>query len=263
MGKVRYKEISEEYNKIGVASTSRKSLGFESKVKEYYFIKIDDLEPFQHQARKIFKQEDLESLSASIAEVGITSPLLVVPSVENGKYQVINGERRLRAAKIAGLTDLPCIITHDSNKSKLIALVDNIQRADLHPIELADAYNNILEKNEEKDQISLSVKLGVSASKISETIALYALPDEVKSYLLNNDIRSREFLRKIKKCRDKNEMLNLLSPNKKIKKGNSKKNILSIFISEGNFHVDFQIIKMDDGQKNDFKKKLLDIISKL
>ncbi|MDP1879576.1 MAG: ParB/RepB/Spo0J family partition protein, partial [Parachlamydiaceae bacterium] len=177
--------------------------------------------------------------------------------------QVINGERRLRAAKIAGLTDLPCIITHDSNKSKLIALVDNIQRADLHPIELADAYNDILEKNEEKDQISLSKKLGVSASKISETVSLYALPDEVKLYLLNNDIRSREFLRKIKKCKDKSEMLNLLSPNKKIRKENSKKNIINVFLFEDNVHVEFKKIKMSDDQKNEFKKELLNIIASI
>lgn len=260
MGKVRYKETSTEYINSIDNSLSRKSLGFENNIKEYYFIKIEDLEPFEYQARKIFNSEDLECLADSISEVGITSPLLVVPSHVSGKYQVINGERRLRAAKLSGLKDLPCIITHDSNKSKIIALVDNIQRADLHPLELAEAYKEILDKKEEKDQIALSKKLGVSESKISETMMLNSLPEEIKSFILNNDIKSRAVLRRIKKCKNSEEMFKILIPQKAQKSSFKQKNIFNVFYQNGEIKMNIKKEMLDDQKKSELKKFLEEII---
>jgi len=129
-------------------------------VGEYYFLSIEKLIPYQKQARRIFNEEEIQELAQTIKEHGIKSPLLVINSKNHqGSFEVVSGERRLRAAKIVGLTKLPCIII-DDNQAEEVALIENIQRENLHPIELADALAKLLDEKKHGQQIEMAEKIG-------------------------------------------------------------------------------------------------------
>ena len=138
------------------------------------------------QPRKSFTDEALESLSTSIREHGVLQPLIVREVGDS--YEIIAGERRYRASQRAGLKTVPVVILNiDNTKSSEIALVENIQREDLSPIEEADGYNRMItEFNYTQDMLSKAV--GKSRPHIANTLRLLNLPEEVKTMINNNQL---------------------------------------------------------------------------
>ena len=139
-------------------------------------LKITEVEPNREQPRKNFKQEALEELAESIKTYGIIQPIVV--SKKDGYYSIIAGERRWRAAKLAGLEEIPAIVRDDDEQTnKEIALIENIQREDLNPFEKALGIRHLMEKYG-MTQEQVAKKLGKSRSAISNTVRiLYLAPD--------------------------------------------------------------------------------------
>lgn len=140
-------------------------------------IKIIDIEPNKDQARKKFNEDSLKELATSIKNYGVLQPIIV----ENkGKfYQIIAGERRWRAAKLAGLSTIPCLIRNeDEQKIKEISLIENIQRENLNPIEKALGYKELID-NYNLTQQELSEKLGISRPYVTNTLRILNLDKRV------------------------------------------------------------------------------------
>ena len=140
-------------------------------------LKITEVEPNRDQPRKMFNQEALEELAESIKTYGIIQPIVV--SRQDGYYSIVAGERRWRAAKLAGLEEIPAIIRNDDDEqtNKEIALIENIQREDLNPFEKALGIRHLMEKYG-MTQEQVAKKLGKSRSAISNTVRiLYLTPD--------------------------------------------------------------------------------------
>ncbi len=196
---IKDKDLSQYAKSIPQHSTNlRKSVGMEKKVGEFYFLNVNTLLPYKSQARKVFNNDDIEGLAATIRAHGIRQPLAVYPSaLEQGKFEVVSGERRLRAAIVVGLEYVPCIIMKDPENIDEIALIENVQRVDLHPVEFADAIANIINTQKRGEISSLAIKLGKPLSTISEALAVSKLPDEIKEALIQHDIRSRDQIRRL------------------------------------------------------------------
>lgn len=141
-------------------------------------LKINDIEPNKEQPRKEFDPEQLNMLAGSITKHGMIQPLTV--REKNGAYQIVAGERRWRAAKIAGLSEVPVrIMELTDSETAQIALIENLQREDLNPIEEANGYKVLSEKyGLKQEEIALSV--GKARSSITNTMRLLELPEEVK-----------------------------------------------------------------------------------
>ena len=142
--------------------------------------------PNPKQPRSRFDDETLAELAASIREVGILQPIVVRRTGQG--YEVVTGERRLRAAKLAGLATVP-VVLRDSDDSNLLreALIENIHREDLNPIELGEAFRQLLDELGLKQE-ELADRVGVSRSHIANTIRLLALPFEVQQLLTDEKI---------------------------------------------------------------------------
>jgi ParB family transcriptional regulator, chromosome partitioning protein len=150
-------------------------------------VPVNSVSPNPKQPRTRFDDETLNSLAASIREVGILQPIVVRRTGE-GTYELIAGERRLRAAKVAGLATVP-IVQRDSGDTDLLreALIENIHREDLNPIEQAEAFRQLLEELGLKQE-ELADRVGVSRSHIANTIRLLGLPLEVQQLLADDGI---------------------------------------------------------------------------
>jgi len=152
-------------------------------------IRIADIEPRRDQPRKTFDRESLEVLADSIATYGVLQPIIVREN-ENaeGTYEIIAGERRWRASKMAGLTEIPAVVFDgDELKAAQVALVENIQREDLNPVEEAFGYGALIDKfGLTQDQVAKQV--GKSRSAVANTLRLLDLPDEVLEMLKDGDI---------------------------------------------------------------------------
>lgn len=150
-------------------------------------LKLSMIDPKSDQPRKHFDREALEELASSIKENGVLQPILVRECVED-RYQIIAGERRFRASKLAELEEIPAIILDkDDRKAAEIALIENIQREDLNPIEEAMAFKALAEEYE-LTQEELSEKVGKSRSAIANSTRLLDLPDEILEMVANGDI---------------------------------------------------------------------------
>lgn len=145
-------------------------------------INISKISCNPYQPRRVFDNEQLEALAQSIRENGIIQPIVVYEN--NGGYIIIAGERRLRASKIAGLSEIPCIVSEQKSDEKLleIAILENIQREDLDAIEEAEAYKKLIE-NFGYTQDQLGEKLGKSRSHITNILRLNSLPEVVKTLI--------------------------------------------------------------------------------
>ena len=164
---------------------------------------FEKLIPFKNQARLYFDRESLESLAETIKEHGIRQPLTVIPSDDRkGYYEIVSGERRFRAAKILKLQTAPCIITHDRKRVEEIAIIENIQRKDLHPVELMKAYNNLLKHNVCSSMVDIAKKLGVPRTSVIDIFNLKKLKEDVQRYLVEKDIKNRDFLRELCKTEE-------------------------------------------------------------
>lgn len=201
MANVKYKEVdlSSYQNAIPVNSSNlRKSIGAENRVGEYYFLKVNSLVTYKNQARKLFDEEEIRQLADTIREHGIRQPLTVIPSQEQeGCFEVISGERRLKAARLAKLDIVPCIIIKDYDKAREIALIENVQRSDLHLVEFAEAVSSLVDSSERGSISEIATKIGKPVSTISEALTIAKLPEEIKAYLIDKNIGSRDRIRKL------------------------------------------------------------------
>ena len=152
-------------------------------------IAIDQLIPNRYQPRKFFDEEKLNELSESIKERGIIQPIIVRNSKNNkNEYEVIAGERRWRAAKKAGLTEVPVIITEiDDFKSLEFAIIENVQRDDLNPLEEAQGYQRLIDEFS-YDHSKVSKFIGKSRSYITNSLRLLSLPKNVLNLLSEKKI---------------------------------------------------------------------------
>ena len=149
-------------------------------------IEVDLICPNPNQPRKIFEKEKLEELAESIKKYGVIQPIIV--KKENDIYTIIAGERRWRASKIANISTIPCIIRDIENKNASeIALIENIQREDLNPIDEANAYDYIMNRYA-LTQEELSQVVGKSRVYITNTLRLLNLDDYVKEKIISNEI---------------------------------------------------------------------------
>lgn len=160
-----------------------------------FLIEIDKIKPNPHQPRTEFDEEQLRNLAESIRQYGVLQPLVVTrKEIENPggvivEYELIAGERRLRASKIAGLSQLPVIIRHESDeKAKLeIAIIENLQREDLNAMDRAKAFKRLTEEFRLKHH-EIAARIGKSREYVSNTLRLLGLPAEVQEGLAKNVI---------------------------------------------------------------------------
>lgn len=147
-------------------------------------IDLDRIIPGEQQPRKVFRDEALKDLAASIKEKGVLQPV-IVSRTGDGAFRLIAGERRWRAAALAGLKKIPAIIKDVASADSLeIALIENIQREDLNPVETAEAFQRLV-RDFDLTQEELSAKVGKDRATIANYLRLMKLPDEIKA-LINN-----------------------------------------------------------------------------
>ena len=155
----------------------------EEEIKE---IPVSEVRPNPYQPRKTFNEEALRELSESIKNYGVFTPIIVKKSIKG--YDLIAGERRLRASKLAGMEKIPAIVKdYTDDQMREISLLENLQRENLTAIELAWAYKGIID-NLDIRQEDLAQKIGKSRSHITNTLGLLNLPENVQKMILNGDI---------------------------------------------------------------------------
>lgn len=149
-------------------------------------IDINKIEPGKGQPRKNFDKEKIEALAESIKEHGIIQPLIV--NKENGIYYIIAGERRWRAAKVAGIKKIPVIEKSATSKEIMeLAIIENVQREDLNPVEEAEAYERLM-KEYEMTQEQVSSMVGKSRSAVANTLRLLNLSKKIRKSLISGEI---------------------------------------------------------------------------
>lgn len=175
----------------------------ENDIKE---IPVSEIRPNPYQPRKTFNEEALNELAESIKNYGVFQPIIVKKSIKG--YDLIAGERRLRASKLAGLSKIPAIVKDfTDDEMREISLLENIQRENLTAIELAWAYKGIID-NLDIRQEDLAKKIGKSRSHITNTLGLLNLPEDVQKMILNGEI-SMGHARVLSKMEDEEEVSDL------------------------------------------------------
>jgi ParB-like partition proteins len=151
-------------------------------------LRINEIEPNIGQPRKNFDDEKLVQLAESIKQHGIIQPIIV--KKENNTYTIIAGERRWRAAKLAGLTDIPVIVKDFTNKQIMeVALIENLQREDLNPIEEAEAFLHLMDEND-MTQEQIAETIGKSRSAIANSLRLLGLTNDVRKFIISGELTS-------------------------------------------------------------------------
>lgn len=264
MAKVSFKEISKEFRSLAAPSEvdahMRTSVGNDTIIGEMHFLKPEYLVPYSKQARKIFDVEDLNHLAASISRFGIRQPLTVIKSLDTDKFEIISGERRFRAAQIVGLQRIPCIIIKDREVAEEVALIENIQRQDLHPLEEARAFRHLIDKCPNKEYKEIAREIGVSPSKMSESLKLLELPESIQENLIINKISDRNTLRILTSLSSEQDMQKILEEQTLEKKQSrarkKRKNLLTLSLSDGNVHIEFKKTLLSSSQKEEIKEQL-------
>ena len=189
-----------DYNKV------EEKILIETPKDEIKMVKIDELRSNPYQPRKVFDETALQELAASIKEHGVFQPIIIKKSIKG--YEIIAGERRVKASKLAGLDEIPAIIRDFSDDEMMeIALLENLQRENLNAIEEANAYKKLLETLE-LTQEQLSNRLGKSRSHITNMIGLLNLPEEVQKLLSSKEI-SAGHARIISKLENEEQQISL------------------------------------------------------
>ena len=192
-------------------------------------IKLDELRANPYQPRRTFDNEKLQELANSIREFGVLEPIIVKKSIKG--YEIVAGERRFKASKIAGLETIPAIIKDFTDEDMMqIALLENIQREDLSAIEEAEAYQNLV-KTLGISQEELAKRIGKSRSHVTNMIGLLKLPEEVKKNILNGEI-SMGHARVLSKLEDKDTIMELAN---KIVKDTMSVRDLEQLVSDPNY----------------------------
>jgi len=176
--------------------------------KEVVELYLDDIIPNRFQPREVFNEDALKELAASIKEHGIIQPIIVRKLGD--KYEIIAGERRYKASVLAGMTKIPAIIRNlDDKEASKVALLENLQRKDLTPIEEARTYQKILELDA-ITQEELGKTMGKSQGAIANKMRLLSLPDEVQEALLHDKISERH-ARSLLNLNTPDEQINMLN----------------------------------------------------
>ena len=171
-------------------------------------IPIEDIQPNVDQPRKQFG--DLQGLIESVREKGVLEPLLVRHLPESGKYMIISGERRYRAACQAGLRELPCIEKDvDDGETMEIALIENLQRKDLTPFEEADGVQALAERFDLTHE-DIAQRIAKSRSSITETLSLRAIPDAIKAQCIEKGVISKSQLLQVARQASEAKMRDLV-----------------------------------------------------
>ena len=153
------------------------------------FVPIDQIEANPDQPRKQFAQGDLDDLAASIKEKGVIQPL-IVRILDNSRYQIVAGERRWRASQMARLHELPVVVRQFSDAEVLeVAIIENIQRSDLNPVEEAVGYRQLMDRFGHTQE-KMAEALGKSRSHIANLLRLLNLPADVIEFVRNGDLSS-------------------------------------------------------------------------
>lgn len=276
MRKIRYKEASPSLSRIAEPNfeqQNRASVGMEKFVGEFYYLNVEKLIPYSKQARVVFDETELKNLADTIKAHGVRQPLTVIRSPEkDGFFEVISGERRLRAAKLAGLEKVPCIILDNISQAEEIALIENIQRQDLHPIELARSIKVLIDKRGWGAQTELHKQIGLSLSQISELLKLTELSPDLQSLMLDKNFRGREKLRKLfalesdeerkKYILDASEVA--VSGNREPKRNLTSMSVLRLSITEDGLRIQKAgLRKLSPLQREQIKEKLIQILDEL
>lgn len=213
--------IANPFKKTGVQMEQKKALGkglgslipgstrTEAQGQKLLELPLDDIITNPAQPRKLFSKDALDELSQSIEEKGVLQPL-VVRHIGGGKYELIAGERRFRAARQAGLNLVPVIVKNvDDNEVLELALIENIQRENLNPIEEALAYRDLLSKFQHTQE-ELAKRLGKDRSSIANALRLLKLPESIRNQLISNEL-SMGHARAILSIEDRDQQLQIAS----------------------------------------------------
>lgn len=180
-----------------------------SQQERVWHIPLSEIVPNTHQPRQQFSHDELEDLVSSIKEHGVIQPVLVSER-EDGGYELIAGERRFRASGIAGLPTIPAMVRTTTLQEKLeIALIENIQRQNLNPIECAFSYRRLIDEFG-LTQEDVSKKVGKSRSSIANTLRLLDLPDEIQRALIDGEF-SEGKARALLSLKDEKEQLSVFA----------------------------------------------------
>lgn len=190
-------------NKLQITKAEKKE-----ELKNITYLNIESVRPNPYQPRKQFSKASLEELCESIKQYGVIQPINV-RKITSNHYELVAGERRLRAATMAGLTEIPAIIVNvTDNDSAVMALIENLQREDLTYMEEAEGYNNLINEHG-FTQEELAHKIGKSQSTIANKIRLLKLPPMVKKMLQDNNLTERH-ARALLKLHDEQLQLKVL-----------------------------------------------------
>ncbi len=175
---------------------------------EVKYIPVERIKPNPYQPRKIFSKRSLEELSQSIQAYGIIQPISV-RQIGEGSYELVAGERRLRAAKLANLEEVPTIVINMRDQdSAVLAIIENLQREDLNFFEEAEGYNNLI-NDHGFTQHELAEKIGKNQSTVANKLRVLRLPDDIKKLLVENNLTERH-ARALLKLPDKELQLAIL-----------------------------------------------------
>lgn len=177
-------------------------------VSNFFELALSEIIPNDNQPRRVFDKELLEELAESIKLKGVIQPIIVT-KLDNGKYMIIEGERRWRASGIAGRQSIPVVVRNtDTAKERLeLALITNAQREDLNPVELAVAYKKLMDEHSYKHE-DLGVIVGKSRSAVTNRLRLLNLPQEVLNLIENKEI-SEGHARALLSLDDKSEIIRI------------------------------------------------------
>jgi len=171
-------------------------------------IPVEKIKPNPYQPRKVFDKASLEELCESIKQYGVLQPISV-RRMSSGNYELVAGERRLRAAKMANLNEIPAIVMDiTDNDSAILAMIENLQREDLHFMEEAEGYLNLISEHG-MTQEELALKVGKTQSTIANKLRLLKLPPLVKKIINDNDLTERH-ARALLKLHDEQLQLKVL-----------------------------------------------------
>jgi ParB family chromosome partitioning protein len=222
------------------------------------YLNVSDIEPKPNQPRRTFDQMSLQSLADSISANGVIQPILVRPS-GGGFYQIIAGERRWRASKMAGKTTIPAIIMEaDELKAAQYALIENIQRENLNPFEEADAYRMLMEEYS-LTQEEISASVGKSRSAIANSLRLLDLPPEVLDMLRSSELTAGHG-RALLGLRDRSAMYTLA---KKAAQRNLSVREVETAVKNANKNYEENGVKMPTLQPQSFSEMGVDYVAEL
>lgn len=214
-------------------------------------LRLTEIEPNRDQPRKIFSEEALRELADSIKEHGIISPLLVRP-LTKGTYQIVAGERRWRASRMAGLTEVPVVIRElDEVEAMEIALIENLQRENLNAIEEAAGYKQLIEKYS-MTQEQISKHVGKSRPAVANSLRLLNLPNEVIQLVKEGEI-SPGHARALLSSNNPNQVLEVAH---KIKNGRYSVRDVEKMVKHDSQHEDDETVPQNQIWGNTFFKEM-------